>query len=287
MDRGQATNWTPKLKNLFRLLLDALQKFDGDHCFLLSSGVAFTIIICLIPLLLLVLALVGTYLFGDQKILNLISRYLRDAFPSLDPRIRTNILHIIRDRQIFGLLGMVGLIWTSTWVFSSLRTAFNMIFRVPKDQSPIRGKMIDLFMIILAEALFLVSMGLTYAITFVRDYSFRLPLDLGPVFHFALKYLIPFFFTFSMFFLIYKMAPNKKIPNRIALKTAIFTGFLWDIAKHFFGWYVLHLGRFSMIYGSLGTLAIFFFWIYYSAAILLLWGEIVFLLEQRTEKVIR
>lgn len=90
-----------------------------------------------------------------------------------------------------------------------------------------------------------------------------------------------------MFFLIYKIAPNKKIPNRIALRTAIYTGLLWEIAKHLFGWYVLHLGRFSMIYGTLGTLAIFFLWIYYSAAILLLGGEIAFLLEQRAEKINR
>jgi membrane protein len=46
-----------------------------------------------------------------------------------------------------------------------------------------------------------------------------------------------------------------------------------------FGWYVLHLGRFSTVYGSLGTLAIFFFWVYYSSAILILGGEVAFLLE--------
>lgn len=200
LNRREAINWAQKFESLFRLLVDALQKFDSDHCFLLSSGVAFTVIISLIPLLLLALALVGTYLFGDQKILDLISKYLKDAFPSLDPRIRMNILHIIQDRQIFGLLGMVGLIWTSTWVFSSLRSAFNMIFSVPKDQGIIRGKIIDLFMIFLAEFLLLISMALTSAITFVWRYSFKLPLDLGSVFQFALEYLIPFFSLFPCSF---------------------------------------------------------------------------------------
>jgi YihY family inner membrane protein len=53
------------------------------------------------------------------------------------------------------------------------------------------------------------------------------------------------------------------------------------VAKQLFGWYVLRLGRFSMVYGSLSTVAIFFFWAYYSSAILLLGGEVAFLLEKR------
>ncbi len=49
----------------FRLFVDALKKFNDDHCFLRSSGIAFALLLCLIPLLLLVLALIGTYLFSD------------------------------------------------------------------------------------------------------------------------------------------------------------------------------------------------------------------------------
>jgi membrane protein len=53
------------------------------------------------------------------------------------------------------------------------------------------------------------------------------------------------------------------------------------VAKQFFGWYVLHLGRFSMVYGSLSTLAIFFIWVYYSSCILILGGEVAFLIEKK------
>ena len=85
-----------------------------------------------------------------------------------------------------------------------------------------------------------------------------------------------------MSFLIYKIIPNKKVNYRSALHAASFTSLFWEIAKQLFGWYVLHLGRFPMVYGSLGTLAIFFLFVYYSSAILILGGEIVFLLEKRS-----
>jgi membrane protein len=55
---------------------------------------------------------------------------------------------------------------------------------------------------------------------------------------------------------------------------------LWEVAKQLFAWYILHLGRFSFLYGSVATLAIFLLWIYYTAAIFLFGGEIASLLEQ-------
>lgn len=265
----------------FGLFWSALKKFDGDHGLFLSSGITFNLLICLVPLILLLLALVGIYLYSDREVLNHIRRYFENAIPSLDPRIMRNILRIIRDRKIVGILGIGGLIWTSTWVFSSLRTALNMIFQVERDRGILRGKVIDLLMILLAGIFLLMSMILTSGITFIQSYRFGPFLSLGPSLRFILKYIIPFFFTFWMCFLIYKIIPNRKIYFKTALQAALFTSLLWEVSKQLFGWYVQHLGRFSMVYGSLSTLAIFFLWIYYSSAILLLGGEVAFLLEKR------
>jgi membrane protein len=70
-----------------------------------------------------------------------------------------------------------------------------------------------------------------------------------------------------------------------ALQAALFTSLSWEIAKQFFGWYVMHFGRFSMLYGSLSTLAIFFFWIYCPSAILLLRGEVAYSLQQSKNRI--
>ena len=281
MKTSGLAKWGEGVSSRFRLFLDALKGFNEDHCFLLSSGIAFALLLCLIPLLLLVLGLIGTYLSSDQEVLNQISEYLKDMLPSLDPKIRKNILEIVQDRRIVGILGMGGLLWTSTWVFSSLSSALNIIFRVKRDRSLLRGKAIDLFMLFLAGTLLLMSMALTSVITLFQGYLFKLPLDIGFIFHPILKYLIPFLFTFCMFFLIYKIAPNKKIHSVIALKATFASSILWEVVKQLFGWYILHLGRFSVLYGSLSTLAIFLLWIYYTSAIFLFGGEIASLLEQR------
>jgi len=277
----ESLNWEKRLLNFFRLLWRALRKYDQDHGFFLSSGITFNLLICLIPLILLFLALLGTYLYSDREVLNTIRRYLENAVPSLDPRIMRNILRIIHDRKIFGILGIGGLIWTSTWVFSSLRTALNIIFQASKGRTIVRGKAIDLVMILLAGIFLLLSIVLTSLITFVRGYRFSPFLNMVPIIRFILKYFIPFFFTYWMCFLIYKIIPNKKIHFKTALQAALFTSLFWEAAKQLFGWYVFRLGRFSMVYGSLGTLAVFFLWVYYSSAILLLGGEVAFLIDRR------
>jgi membrane protein len=194
------------------------------------------------------------------------------------------ILQITQTRKIVGILGIAGLLWTSTWVFSSLRTALNVIFQVEEGRGIVKGKAIDLLMIFLAGIALFMSMTLTSAITFLQSYRLPAAVDMAPFVQWILKYLIPFLFTFWMFFLIYEIIPNRKVKIGPAFKAALFSSLLWEIAKQLFGAYVRHLGRFSVIYGSLGTITILFLWIYYSSAILLLGGEIAVLLESKNNQ---
>lgn len=261
------------------LLWAAIKKFDGDHGLFLASGVTFSLVICLFPLLLLLLAILGTYLYSTREVLQHIRLYLENVAPTLDPRVMRSVMRIIRDRKIVGILGMGGLIWASTWVFSSLRTALNVIFQVEKGRGVLHGKAIDLLMLLAAGVLLGASMALTSVVNYVQAFGLGTAVDLGPLLRFLLKYLVPFLSTLCMFFVIFLVVPNRKIRTGAAFQAACFTGVMWEAAKQCFGWYVMHLGRFSMVYGSLSALAIFLLWVYYSSAILVLGGEVAFLLE--------
>jgi len=271
------------LKN-FGLLWQALRKFNDDNGFFLSSGIAFNILINLIPFIMLLLALVGTYLYNDQEVLNHIRAYFRDLAPALDPKVMNNLTDVMQNRQIVGILGFVGLLWFSTWVFSSLRIALNIVFRVEKSRGLLHGIGIDLLMILLAGFLLLVSMILSSAVTFLQNYHGQISMVLGPTIQWILKYLLPFFLTYCMFFLIYKIIPNKRVHFKSALQAAFFTGLLWELAKHLFGWYVVHLAGYSIFYGSFSTLVIFVLWVYYSSTILIVGGEFTYFLEEDRQR---
>ena len=269
-----------KRLNKFGILWQALRKFNDDNGFFLSSGIAFNVLINLIPFIMLLLALVGAYLYNDQEVLNHIRAYLRNVAPALDPKIIGSLMDLIESRQIVGILGLVGLLWFSTWVFGSLRIALNIVFRVEKSRRILRGIVIDLFMILLVGILLLVSMILSSVVTLLQSYQGQIPAAIGPTIQWTLKYLLPFFLTCCMIFLIYKIIPNKRVHFKSALQSALFTGLLWELAKHLFVWYVVHLARYSVFYGSLSTLVIFVLWVYYSSTILVVGGEFVYFLEE-------
>jgi len=269
-----------KVRKILGLLWQALKKFNRDNGFFLSSGISFNILINLIPFILLLLALVGTYLYNDQEVLDHMHAYLRDMVPAFDPKVMGNLMDVIQNRKIVGILGFVGLLWFSTWVFSSLRIALNIVFRVEKSRGFLIGTGIDLLMIFLAGILLLVSLILSSFVTFLQSYQGRIPMAIGPTIQWILKYVLPFLLTFCMFFLIYKIIPRIRVHFKSALQAALFAGLFWELAKHLFGWYVVHLAQYSIFYGSLSTVVIFVLWVYYSSMILVVGAEFAYFLEK-------
>jgi membrane protein len=276
--------WLNKTLKKFGLLWPALKKFNGDNGFFLSSSITFNILVNMIPFIMLLLALVGTYLYKDQEVLNHIRAYSRDLAPTLDPKIAKSLTDIIQNRHIVGVLGFIGSLWLSIWVFGSLQIAFDIVFRVEKPRKMLRAIGVDLLMILLAGILLVVSLFLSSVMAAPQSFWGKIPMVIGPTLQWVLKYALPFILTFCMFFLIYKIIPHKKIHARSALQAALVTGLLWELAKHLFTWYVVHIARYSNLYGSLNTLVLFVLWVYYSSAILVVGGEFAYFLEEDRQR---
>ena len=71
---------------------------------------------------------------------------------------------------------------------------------------------------------------------------------IGPTIQWILKYLLPFSLTVCMFFLIYKIIPNRRVHLKLALQAALFAGLLWELAKHLFTWYIAHLAEYFFLW---------------------------------------
>jgi membrane protein len=256
-------------------LWQALVRFHDDNGFFLSSGIAFNILLTFIPFIILLLAVAGAYLYNDREVLDHVRVYLRNAAPAMDPKIMSGLMNVIERRQAIGILGFGGLVWLSTWLFTSLRIALNIVFRVKRPRGVIRAFGIDLLMIGAVGTLFLVNMVLSSFFGFLQGYQVT-----GPAIQLMLKYLLPFFLTFCVFCLVYKVIPDEAVYFSSTLKVALFTSLLWEAAKHFFTWYVANIAQYPIFYGSLSALVVFVLWIYYSSMIFVVGGEVLYLLEK-------
>jgi len=265
---------------VIRLLGSALMKFDRDRGFFLASGIAFQGLLCLVPFVLLLLSFAGSYLFADNRVADQLGRYFEQAAPALDPVVRRDLFQVVSHRGTFGVVGTIGLIWIAMTIFGWLRIALNTIFGVPKARGTLRGLGLDLVMIMLSGSAFLVSVGLTAFFEYLRRLgSPLLSAASGRLLNVALAYIVPFLVTLLICFLIYRIVPDRRVSARAAIRGALFTGVLWEAAKHLFALYVSVFGRYSIVYGSLGAAAILLVWIYYSAAVLLLGAEVTALLD--------
>ncbi|MBM4315050.1 MAG: YihY/virulence factor BrkB family protein [Deltaproteobacteria bacterium] len=127
-------------------------------------------------------------------------------------------------------------------------------------------------------------MVLSSVVTFLQGYQGQVPVAIGPTIQWMLKYLLPFSLTVCLFFLVYKIIPDKDVHFKSALQAALFTSLLWEIAKHLFTWYVVNLAAYSIVYGSLSTLVVFVVWVYYSSTILIVGGELAYFLEEDRQR---
>jgi membrane protein len=264
-----------------RLLGSALVKFDRDQGFFLASGIAFQALLCLVPFALLILSFAGTYLLTDERVIQALGQSLEQAAPVLDPAVRENLLEIVAHRGTSGLVGTIGLLWMATTVFSGLRFALNTVFGGAKPRGALHGFAFDLGMIALSAAAFLVSVGLTAVIEYFRRVQTAVfPAAPGILLQVSLAYLVPFLLAVVLCYLIFHLVPNRRVCVRSALWGALFTGVLWEAAKHLFKWYVLAFKSYSLVYGSLSAAAVLLVWTYYSVAVLLLGAEVAVLLEK-------
>jgi membrane protein len=260
-----------------------IQKLDQDDVFFLASGLAFNFLICFIPLILVILSVLGFFLHSSQEVLNYVRTYLIQMLPQASSKLTANILNVIKNRQIVGLLGFLGLIWTAMNLFSSIKTVLNKTLEVVSHHSYFREKLHDLIYVMITGILFLLSIVLSGIFDLIRT----IPVKLGLPPLLDLKWwgwtagiLVAYIFSVLMFFVLFRFLPSKKPSTRAAIFSALLIAGLWELAKYFFRIYVNFINSFTAVYGSLGLLVVFIVWIYYSCLLFVLGGEIMWVLSR-------
>jgi membrane protein len=274
------------LERIFRGGLDfagrVYDKAGQDDIFFLAGGIAFNVLLGAVPFLLLLISLFG-YLLQTavedphQVVLDYVLRVL--------PASRT-VIEVTRDRvedlvsgtTRFGILGLLLLIWVSTRLIGSLRSALRDVFDIQEDRGIIGGKLFDAKMVVVAGTLFVANTAITVALEAVQTYGIELlGLRQGGVVQAAqalYAQILAYAFIFVMFVLIYRFLPARRIPWRIALVSATFTSVVFELLKSAFAWYVANLAEYGSTYGVFASIVVLIFWIYYSAVVFVLGGEV-------------
>jgi membrane protein len=257
-------------------------KAGDDDIFFLAGGIAFNFLIAAIPFLLLLISVIGFVLqasVDDPQ--GAVVEYVLDILPA-SPRVveftREIVGQVVGERTRFGILGLLLLVWVSTRVIGSLRSALRQVFDIREDRGIIAGKIFDAKMVVVAGTLFVANTAITILLEAVQTYGIELlgVTERGEVLAFQafIAQILAYTFIFLMFVLIYRYLPARRVPWRIALVGATFTSVAFELLKAVFAWYVANVADYSTAYGTLATAILLVFWIYYSAVVFVVGGEV-------------
>lgn len=236
------------------------------HTFAFS--VAANAILSFFPFVLLLLTLIRR-VFRSPAMYEVVVQLLRDYLPAGQDFVIRNLNALVNARHQAQVFSLLILLVTSTGIFMPLEVALNRIWRFPENRSYLGNQLIALGLTFWCGVLALLSIALT-----AENVGLLKTLTFGHAFLTIrlLGFLIMKIFagaaSIAIFFLIYWLLPNGKVPARAVLPAAVIMGLLSEILKYC---YILALPRldFQEVYGPFALSASLMFWAFLSGLLLL------------------
>jgi len=257
--------------SLFRLLLHRIEEDDLPG---LSAQLAYFFLLSLFPLLIVLFTLLPYIPIPHQNILGMIKDFAPDEAMAL---IEKNVKEIMSQRN-GGLLsfGIIGTIWSASNGINAIVRAFNKAYNVKESRSFIVARGMAVLLTFGMIFVFLLALILP---VFGKEIGLFLFSQLGYTEEFikiwnALSWLGSGIILFLIFTGLYWIAPNVKIKCRSAFPGAIFATVGWIISSMGLSFYVGNFSNYSLTYGGIGAIIVLMIWLYLSAFIIILGGEV-------------
>ncbi len=232
-----------------------------------AFSVAANAILSFFPFMVLLLVLIRK-LFRSVAMRQVVEQLLHDYLPTSQDFVIRNIKTIAYSHNRSAWISLAILLVTSGGVFLPLEVALNRVWGFPENRPYWKNMLVSLGLALASGVLALLSIALTAGnrglIQLIAGrYSFTS--DAVTLLFAKVFALIA---TIAIFFLIYWLLPNGKVPAGAALSAAVYVGLLWEMAKYL---YILLLPwlNFPEVYGPFSVTVTLIMWAFLSGLLLL------------------
>lgn len=254
-----------------RALRTAIAGFRAHRGLFLASGLAFTLLTCLIPILFFMISIAG-FVLNRRAATEMVLTHLGQLVPVYRDELHKILIEIVQRRNLSGLLGTAVLLLFGSQLFASIRLVLDEVFGFTRGHGFFRGTLKDILLLLLMCALFLASVVLTDLFGWI-EVLFMTPARMAPESIRSVFIAAAVVFNAALFFVAYRYFPHRKVPAGAALAGALLASVLWESAKQLFRWYILTGGVYDRIYGPLGVLVALAMFAYYSGVVFILGAE--------------
>ena len=236
------------------------------HTFAFS--VAANSILSFFPFVVLLMTLIRN-VFHSRLMFDVVVELLRDYLPAGQDFVIRNLTAMVNARHRIQIVSLVILLVTSSGIFLPLEVALNRIWRFPDNRSYFGNQLISLGLAFACGVLALVSIALTAKnVSLMESLLHGHTTGMIRLVGFLLMKVSAIAASIAIFFLIYWLLPNGKVPARAVLPAAFIMGLLSEALKYA---YILALPwlDFQEVYGPFALSVSMMFWAFLSGLLLL------------------
>lgn len=270
---GQRPHWAGLLRHVAGEVL-------SDHATMTAAGLAFYSLLGIIPILVAVSTLCG--LLASPATVRHFIQELSGFVPGEAAAVLLRSLKNTGSGYALGFPLAISLTiveWTAQWAASGLITALNIVFDTPERRGFLHRQIVALAVAVGGISFIIVALVVVVLLPAARSlFALELPYPL------LLSVRWPLLAGLFMLCLsaLYRLAPCRHRPEWKWLAWgAVLATALWVGVSGAFSAYAGSIASFNRLYGSLGGVAIFLFWLYLSGLIILLGAEFEAELEAR------
>jgi membrane protein len=257
-----------RLRYYYRLSTSTIGYLLHTEVHTFAFSVAANAILSFFPFVLLLMSL-ALRVFHSKVMSDVIKELLRDNLPAGQDFVIRNLEALASAKNKAQAFSLVMLLITSTGVFLPLEVALNRVWRFPKNRSYLGNQLMSLGLAFACGILALLSIALSAGnVKLLRFLAFGHDIFLVRILGFLTAKVFATVTSMAIFFLIYWLLPNGKVPAKAVLPAAIIMGFLSEILKYS---YILLLPRlnFQEVYGPFAISVSMMFWAFLSGLLLL------------------
>lgn len=261
-------------ENILRFLKALITRCREDEVAALGAQLSYYSMLAFFPFLIFVVSVIGfTHLSGDDFMNDLILILPGETGET----IRESVMEVTANRSGALLsIGMLTTIWAASNGMNALIKGLNKAYDEQESRPFWKVRAIAVLAIVLLGVLIPIVMGI---LIFGKTISTYVSLLLNNPQWFAAvwanaRFVIPIAGIAVVFLLLYWIVPNRKMTLRAAVPGALFTTLGWIVTSIGFSFYVDNFGTYTKTYGSLGGIIVLLIWLYISAMIVMIGGEI-------------
>lgn len=263
-------------RRAWKVLRHSVLGYFADDGIFLASGLAFDLLLCMVPLMLIIVSVLG-YAFPDtEKAMAQLASVLDVLAPESQKVVMDNAETIVANRGFLGILGFVLFFAFGSLVFGSARLVLNKVFRAEQRRGFLKGKGVDFLVMLATGLLLMLAIATSWLLSLIRSHTVALPElehTLRPGFQ-VLGDLSGFVFTFLLFYLLYRYLPARTVTSVALVVASLTSAGLFHVSKWGVGLYAQFAQSYAPVYGALGGLMFFFLWLYYACTVFILGAEV-------------